>query len=532
MLAFVSPQGVPRTPLAPAAARSSKASGASTVQGPSPSSLRCACAAAAAAAVGARRGRRTALQQEPGDEGRVVVEELEATNWGEGFNWAKNWYPLAVVEDLDPTRPNKLELLAEDLVAWVDGEGVWRVFEDRCPHRNVPLSEGRVEKDGTLMCSYHGWRFAGSGDVTCVPQATAVQNERVKTNPRACAASRPTQVRLGVLWVWGESGKDAALEAALKEPNLATEAEDPALKDKVTTSVWSHRDVPYGWEVAMENVTDPAHVAVAHHNVVSNRYKDPTPLKIEWVRKPSNQEGFCFQIIRVENPTDVVSTMDFRPPCQMHIRSQYPTGASLTLLINFVPTKPGWSRLVGSTMMILGEKGEKPPGFAIYSAPLPRFLVHLLAPVFLHQDQVFLHFQQTILQKQGLKGKGWQKSYWIPTEADKGTVALRRWLDKNGGVAWSQGACSDLTAMPSKELLFDTFKTHTCQCRTCSRALKVTETAHSALKVSSLLLASAGISGLSWPLLLGGGLLGAGAAATGKLKRMFHEVPFHHQDNN
>ena len=25
------------------------------------------------------------------------------------------------------------------------------------------------------------------------------------------------------------------------------------------------------WKVAFENVTDPAHVAVAHHNIVSNR---------------------------------------------------------------------------------------------------------------------------------------------------------------------------------------------------------------------------------------------------------------------
>merc|ERR1719433_1882640 len=134
----------------------------------------------------------------------------------------------------------------------------------------------------------------------------------------------------------------------------------------------------------------------------------------------------------------MVSTMDFRPPCQMQIRTSFPTGASLTLLINFVPTRPGWSRLVGSTLLVTGDKGEKPPGFAIYSAPLPRFLVHLLAPAFLHQDQVFLHHQQVILEKQKLKtGKGWRENYWIPTEADKGTVTLRRWLDKNGGIDWS-----------------------------------------------------------------------------------------------
>src|SRR5258706_15323621 len=29
---------------------------------------------------------------------------------------------------------------------------------DRCPHRNVPLSLGRVLADGRLECAYHGWQ--------------------------------------------------------------------------------------------------------------------------------------------------------------------------------------------------------------------------------------------------------------------------------------------------------------------------------------------------------------------------------------
>lgn len=40
---------------------------------------------------------------------------------------------------------------------------------DRCPHRNVPLSEGRVREDGQLECPYHGWCFDGSGRCTEIP---------------------------------------------------------------------------------------------------------------------------------------------------------------------------------------------------------------------------------------------------------------------------------------------------------------------------------------------------------------------------
>ena len=42
------------------------------------------------------------------------------------------------------------QMLGKDLVIWRNGDGTWATFEDRCPHRAAPLTEGRVEKDGTL----------------------------------------------------------------------------------------------------------------------------------------------------------------------------------------------------------------------------------------------------------------------------------------------------------------------------------------------------------------------------------------------
>jgi len=190
---------------------------------------------------------------------------------------------------------------------------------------------------------------------------------------------------------------------------------------------------------------------------------------------------------------------------------------------------------VGSTMTVLGEKGEKPPGFALYSAPIPRWLVHLLGPAFLHQDQVFLHFQQSILQKETLKtGKSWKQSYWIPTAVDKGTVMLRNWLDRNGGISWNPAVSQDLSsALPDKRSLFDTYHFHTEKCATCQKALKRVSRIHGALKYSAIILASAGVSGgPCWPLLVAAAVLGLGTGAASKLKGMFHEVPFHHQDNN
>jgi hypothetical protein len=56
------------------------------------------------------------------------------------FDWERQWYPLAVADQLDPGRPNKAALLGRALVVWRDPEGTWRAFEDRCPHRLAPLT--------------------------------------------------------------------------------------------------------------------------------------------------------------------------------------------------------------------------------------------------------------------------------------------------------------------------------------------------------------------------------------------------------
>ena len=55
---------------------------------------------------------------------------------GDRSAWYKAWYPIAAVENLDPGKPNALELMGEKLVAWKPGpDAAWVVQSDRCPHR-------------------------------------------------------------------------------------------------------------------------------------------------------------------------------------------------------------------------------------------------------------------------------------------------------------------------------------------------------------------------------------------------------------
>jgi nitrite reductase/ring-hydroxylating ferredoxin subunit len=208
--------------------------------------------------------------------------ELEPKKDEGKFNWFKAWYPIVPVEILDAEVPHKFQLLGMDIVVWNDAPikgglfgskknraksakrvgGQWRAFVDACPHRKVPLSEGRVEDDGSLMCSYHAWRFSGDGQLVAAPQLEKEDDmERVKSNPKSNCNAFPTQVNDGVLWVWPESGDDARLESALKEAPLCQTAEG-VNQDRLWVGPWNFRELPYGADYFIENVVDPAHVSV------------------------------------------------------------------------------------------------------------------------------------------------------------------------------------------------------------------------------------------------------------------------------
>jgi len=69
------------------------------------------------------------------------------------------WQPAALSEELPPGAPPlSLRLLDEDLVLFRDNHGRPGLLGNRCSHRGVDLSYGRVE-DGGLRCIYHGWLY-------------------------------------------------------------------------------------------------------------------------------------------------------------------------------------------------------------------------------------------------------------------------------------------------------------------------------------------------------------------------------------
>ena len=65
------------------------------------------------------------------------------------------WYPIFSSTDLSSQNILATKLFGEPLVLFRDSSGVVNTLLDRCPHRSVPLSLGRLCA-GKIECMYHG----------------------------------------------------------------------------------------------------------------------------------------------------------------------------------------------------------------------------------------------------------------------------------------------------------------------------------------------------------------------------------------
>jgi nitrite reductase/ring-hydroxylating ferredoxin subunit len=57
----------------------------------------------------------------------------------------------------------------QELALWRSLDGATQAWDNRCPHRGVRLTLGRI-LDGRLSCAYHGWEYAaGTGRCEHIP---------------------------------------------------------------------------------------------------------------------------------------------------------------------------------------------------------------------------------------------------------------------------------------------------------------------------------------------------------------------------
>jgi phenylpropionate dioxygenase-like ring-hydroxylating dioxygenase large terminal subunit len=113
---------------------------------------------------------------------------------------AHHWFIACRSQDLRG-RPLKRQLLGAAVVLFRVADGTAFALQDLCPHRNVPLSAGRVIR-GRLECPYHGWQFSGAGTCELVPGLEGESRRWTRNVPAYSVRERD-----GFVWIYATPGE-------------------------------------------------------------------------------------------------------------------------------------------------------------------------------------------------------------------------------------------------------------------------------------------------------------------------------------
>jgi len=479
-------------------------------------------------------------------------EKEEESNVSDIRPLHQNWWPVMASSAMDKSRPHAIEILGMRLVLFFDEEsGSWKCLEDVCPHRFAPLSEGRVvisrsdEGEGgsdtgdncgpaktCLQCAYHGWEFDGDGSCSKIPQRDgdhATENEKRTPSP---VKSFEVQSEVGIVWVWTDPNTNALSKLIPLPVSPLLKRHHEVLGDECVYM----RDLPYGFELLGENLSDLSHLPFSHHSVglLKREIGGPLPLRMlstleklehaEWEKEYTQHAGTdvspCLPRFQVEVvdavkhdpfllsvstffpcPESSTCTIGFYEPCHIRYRRCIPGLSNQHVELFAMPTKAGHSRVflfntsdsmsppktspskekvsIKSRVASLSPKALKAKvrRKMVRSRMDPtKSRIHLISHQIFDGDGIFLNKQGDRMNRQNLS----YKDYCTPTSSDLLVLAYRRYLER----AVRKTEESEQTLASSaisgefyyddndRRKLLDRYESHTKYCSVCSKDLE------------------------------------------------------------
>jgi phenylpropionate dioxygenase-like ring-hydroxylating dioxygenase large terminal subunit len=218
-----------------------------------------------------------------------------------------SWYVAAWDREVD-RHPLGRTLLGEPVVLYRNSNGGVVALEDRCCHRQLPLSMGKVEGDD-LRCGYHGLKFDASGRCVEIPGQASIP-------PHARVRSYPVLEKYHWVWIW--MGDPANADPALIPNWWWAEHPDWAFTrpDRV--------HLKCGYQLVSDNVLDVTHLAYVHASSIGALSITEFPATVEreerlvrltrWIRDrpppPLYQKAGGF-----EGNVDRWQIVEHVPPC-------------------------------------------------------------------------------------------------------------------------------------------------------------------------------------------------------------------------
>jgi phenylpropionate dioxygenase-like ring-hydroxylating dioxygenase large terminal subunit len=275
------------------------------------------------------------------------------------------WYVAAWASEIT-REPLARTLLNEPVLLYRTRDGAAVALEDRCCHRNLPLSMGCIEDDA-VRCGYHGLKFDSNGICVEIPGQDTIP-------PGARVRSYPLIEKWGLVWIW---------------------MGDPARRDESLLPKWHWLEQP-GWAVARgndsrplhmkcnwqynnDNLLDLTHVRYVHAKTLGGSNLDRFPVKTErrprsvymkrWIpdvapiplwAKYLNYTGNVdrWQVCEIELPSHSVADVGFAPLGTLQPDGNLDSGIALKALVTATPETETTSFMFYAQVRNFGVENE------------------------------------------------------------------------------------------------------------------------------------------------------------------------------
>lgn len=234
------------------------------------------------------------------------------------------WFAVAQAHRLG-RRPLAIMVLDQPIVLARLANGELIALEDRCPHRQAPLSAGRRTQTG-IACPYHGWSFDSTGALQAIPGMPADQ-----ALPSVRVQAFSVLEHDGLIWLRpGADGEPA--------PAALVRALVPGSRRFLWQTCWQAHVVD-----AMENFLDPMHTHLIHPGLVRrNQQRFRTTVRfsgtaegfsVDYSGQPQ-QTGWLYRLF--ESPR-AVERAHFAAPGSAQIEYRYAKGGVVRITLHFTP---------------------------------------------------------------------------------------------------------------------------------------------------------------------------------------------------
>ena len=179
------------------------------------------------------------------------------------------WYVAGLSGEFAPLALHGQIVAEKPVLLWRTQAGAMVAFDDRCVHKRMPLSAGRLIEGGLLECAYHGLCYEASGRCVRVPS-----HPDGHIPPGAQLRPLPLVEQDGLVWVWPGDSEKASSVRPPRVPEMAS-------ADWDTADVGGAMAVPANSMLLIENLLDITHFYPLHDGNIGDVENSRIPVTME-----------------------------------------------------------------------------------------------------------------------------------------------------------------------------------------------------------------------------------------------------------